>query len=96
MNCMLALAFAGIGAVITALFFLVRDEIFFRQYRDEAECAIFNPESWCDKHCKIYEEIDSKYKDYDDVLNDLVNNHCVNCPISIAGDIIHATGGKKK
>ena len=96
MNWMLALAFFGIGVVITTLVFLVRDEYAFRQYRDEAENAIFNPESWCCKNCKIYAEVDSKYKNYDKVIDELVNERCVDCPISIAEDIISATGVTKK
>ena len=96
MNWMLALAFIGIGAVITALVFMVRDEYSYRQYVNEAETAIFNSESWCDKNCKICEEINSRYKDPDDALDELVNHHCVNCPISIAGDIISAEEVMKK
>jgi hypothetical protein len=62
-----------------------------------AEYIIYNPNSFCNEHCKIYEEVNSKYKDPDDAWNELDSeNNCWKCPIFLAQDIIEEKERKKK
>ena len=54
-----------------------------------AEHHVMNSDDFCYNHCKIFEEVDSQFKDPDDVLKELdYGDHCVDCPIYLAQDII--------
>ena len=51
---------------------------------------LHNPESFCFEHCKIQEKVFSQFEDPDDAIDILVNQYCVDCPVSIACDILES------
>lgn len=51
---------------------------------------LHNPDSFCNQHCKIQEDVFGKYDDVDEANNILVNHYCVDCPVNIACDILES------
>ena len=75
-----------LGAVASAI---ITISLIDRADAKRAEHIIYNPESFCSEHCKLYEEVHSKHKDPDDAWNELDSeNNCWKCPIFLAQDII--------
>ena len=58
--------------------------------------TVYNCDDFCFEHCKIHEEVDSQFKDPDDVWKELDGGgHCENCPIRAAMDVLDDEALKK-
>ena len=84
-----------LGAVASAI---ITISLIDRTDAKRAEYIIYNPNSFCNENCKIYEDVNSRFKDPDDAWNELDSeNYCWKCPIFLAQDIIeeHERKGRK-
>ena len=52
-------------------------------------------ETYCDVNCRVYDEIFCQYKNPDLAMDILVTNHCENCPVYKAQEIIEESEGCK-
>lgn len=85
-----------LGIAVLLIIWIVSDKHKRKEWIQQRELQIYNPESFCYQHCKFSDQCYSEVKDPDLAEAHLVNEFCIHCPVGLAQDVIEEAERKVK